>query len=70
MVATRRPCGVWHCWSAYVAAFVVAVLLAPVLQGRWPDSPLFNGLILTSASTTIVFLFSFLADNSSVYDPY
>ena len=70
MVATRRPCGVWHCWSAYVAAFVVAVLLAPVLQGRWPDSPLFNGLSLTSASTTIVFLFSFLADNSSVYDPY
>jgi steroid 5-alpha reductase family enzyme len=66
----RRPCSAWHCWSAYVAAFVVACLLAPVLRGRWPDSPLFNGLLLTSASTTIVFVFSFLADNSSVYDPY
>ena len=72
MVATttRRPCSAWHCWSAYLAAFVVALLLAPVLQGRWPESPLFNGLLLTSASTTVVFAFSFLADNSSVYDPY
>ena len=69
-MAARRPCGAWHCWSAYVAALLVALLLAPVLQGRWPDSPLFNGLLLTSASTTAVFLFSFLADNSSVYDPY
>ena len=69
-MAARRPCTAWHCWSAYVAAFLVAVLLAPVLQGRWPDSPLFNGLLLTSASTTVVFSFSFLADNSSVYDPY
>ena len=69
-MAARRPCTAWHCWSAYVAAFLVAVLLAPVLQGRWPDSPLFNGLLLTSDSTTAVFSFSFLADNSSVYDPY
>ena len=66
----QRPCSAMHCWAAYVAAFAVAMLLAPVLEGRWPGSPLFNGLLLTTASTTAVFVFSFLADNSSVYDPY
>ena len=66
----ERPCGALHCCGAYAAAFAVAMLLTPVLEGRWPDSPLLNGLLLTTASTTAVFAFSFLADNSSVYDPY
>ena len=65
-----RPCSAAFCWCAYAAALVTALLLAPQLDALWPSSPLLNVALLTCASTTSVFLFSFLADNTSVYDPY
>ena len=63
-------CTAEHCRLAYAVAFGAALSLAARLEARWPGAPLFNGLIITCACTTVVYLFSLRADNSSVYDPY
>ena len=65
-----RPCSRAHCWAAYAAALLAALLLAPLLEARWPGAPLLNALLITSSATAVVFIFSYLGDNSSVYDPY
>ena len=65
-----RHCTAAHCWAAYATACIASLLLAPVVDSRWPAAPLFNGLLLTCAATVVVYAFSFSADNSSVYDPY
>ena len=60
------------CWCAYITALAVITTAAlvlepqPSLRGR----PLLRGLIFDVAATAIIYAFSLVADNSSVYDPF
>ena len=53
--------------TAYVAAMAAAVLVVRVLDLGHPLADLGVG---TLVATSVVFAFSVLADNSSIYDPY
>lgn len=56
------------CWSAYLASLVMAVLVVYATDAI--ISPLWAALLADVAATAVVFVFSLLADNSSVYDAY
>jgi len=78
MVQTRRSkkaqlhVSAAFCWCAYITALAVITTAAlvlepqPSLRGR----PLLRGLIFDVAATAIIYAFSLVADNSSVYDPF
>ena len=70
--AAQRRVSAAYCWCAYITALAAITVVAlvveppPSLRGR----PLLRGLGFDVVATVIVYAFSLLADNSSVYDPY
>jgi steroid 5-alpha reductase family enzyme len=64
--ATRRA-GLRALGVAYATALAVALAVGLALRGR---SPLAVAAAADLAGTLVVFLFSLLHDNSSLYDPY
>jgi steroid 5-alpha reductase family enzyme len=59
------------CWLAYVAAAAAGIWSLHATASYFPGiDPLANGLIATLCATTVVFAFSFVTRNTSVYDPY
>lgn len=58
-----------QCYLAYISALSAAIIswfvLAPYI-----DNLLLRGLIVTSAATMIIWIFSIANGNSSIYDPY
>lgn len=59
--------GLLICLIAYLAAFVCVYLLYPEIKGM--DLIIIAGL-LDIVATVVVFIFSMIFNNSSVYDPY
>ena len=58
------------CWSCYLASTGVGVAVLLPLESAWPYSSLWLLLLVDVAATMCTFVFSVIADNSSVYDPY
>lgn len=65
-----RASPLW-CWLAYAVPLSLCAALSPLLEAALPDAGyLWKGLLLNVAATAVVWLFSFAASNTSVYDPY
>lgn len=65
--ADRRSRGLAALAVAYAAALAAALLVAWALRGR---HPILVAAAADAAATAVVFAFSVLHDNSSIYDPY
>ena len=65
--ASDRRRGLARVTVAYAAALAVAAAVAWALRGR---HPILSAAAADVAATAVVFLFSAIHDNSSVYDPY
>ena len=74
MVQTRgskraeRRVSAAYCWCAYITALAVITAVALVIDDTPPS--LLRGLGFDVVATLIVYAFSLVADNSSVYDPF
>lgn len=55
------------CFSAYIIALIVCILIYPLIKTM---HPLLIVFILDIVATIIIFLFSMVFNNSSIYDPY
>ncbi len=63
------------CWAAYFAALQSAVLVTSAMPTLFPEhavgsDAIMQGLYLDVCATVVVFVFSYVLDNSSVYDPF
>ena len=63
----RRTGALWACTGVYLAALAAAWLCVRLMQG---GHPLFVAFTADLAATVVVFVFSMVFDNSSIYDPY
>lgn len=60
-----------HCYLAYGLSIVVGYLTWIYLQSAFPEyDPFVDGLIVTTMATFVVYIFSIINNNSSIYDPY
>ena len=59
------------CWSAYIVSTACAIMAIPYVHSFFPSfGPLGTSIVLDLGATAIVYAFSFLNGNSSIYDPY
>ena len=66
-----RPVSALICYVAYISALSIGILTWWLIQSLNLVSNLFyTGLIVTSISTTVIWIFSIAKNNSSIYDPY
>ena len=67
----QRPVTALQCYLTYIVSLLVGVALWIWLAHDQPDNSAFtNGLIVTTVCTFVVWIFSMVNDNSSLYDPY
>lgn len=65
------PVSAATCWAAYVVAIVSVFATIPFVDAAFPSlGPLAKSLVLDVGGTIVVYCFSFMGGNSSVYDPY
>ncbi len=67
MEQQQRKRGIFLFVFAYSIAVVVAWLIIRTLPG---DNPIIKAVVADGAATVVVFLFSIIVNNSSMYDPY
>ncbi len=66
-----RPVSALACYGAYISALSIGILAWWLIQSQNLVSNLFyTGLIVTCISTTVIWIFSIINKNSSIYDPY
>jgi len=63
--APYRPVSPVQCYLAYAAA-----LAAGIAAWRFLENPLWAGLAVSACATIVIWIFSILNNNSSIYDPY
>lgn len=69
----QRRVSALTCWSAYIISLACITAGVPVIDSSVTTAnlgPIAKSFILGITATVIVYLFSFAADNSSVYDPF
>jgi steroid 5-alpha reductase family enzyme len=67
----QRPVSSLQCYLTYIVSLLVGVVLWWLLPGIYPEHDAFTtGLIVTTVCTFVVFIFSMINNNSSLYDPY
>lgn len=66
-----RPVSALICYSAYISAPAIGILVWWLFQSLDIVSNRFYlGLIVTCISTIVIWIFSIIKNNSSIYDPY
>jgi steroid 5-alpha reductase family enzyme len=58
------------CWAAYITALLCVTAAAPLLNASTALGPFAKGCVLDVLATVVVYFFSLVSDNSSVYDPF
>ena len=67
----RRPVSALQCYLTYGVSIAIGAACWVWLMAAMPGNDAFiNGLIVTSVSTFVIWIFSMANGNSSLYDPY
>ena len=67
-MASTRPVSATTCCLAYLAPCTsIAVVFSP--YGRLHADPYYNGMCAHVVATLVIYAFSFVCSNTSVYDP-
>lgn len=66
-----RPVSVIQCYLAYGTALVTGLLSFLILTHYQVfEDPILTGMAVTSVATLVIWIFSIIHNNSSIYDPY
>ncbi len=69
--APQRPVPALQCYLTYIVSIAVGIVSWVWLANTMPEyDPFMQGLIVTTICTFVVWIFSMINDNSSLYDPY
>ena len=67
----QRLVSALQCYLTYIVSLSIGVVCWIWLTGAMPENDAFlNGLISTTVSTFVIWIFSMANSNSSLYDPY
>ena len=67
----ERPVSAFICYIAYISALAIGIFSWWLLQSQnWVSNPFYLALIVTCLSTIVIWVFSIIKNNSSIYDPY
>ena len=64
-----RPVSVIQCYLAYISALLIAPIAWWYFQ-KVIENQLWVGFVVTCASTFVIWIYSVINNNSSIYDPY
>ncbi len=66
-----RQVSALHCYGAYISALAVGILTWWLFQRyNLVSNPFYTALIANCIATTVIWIFSIINNNSSIYDPY
>lgn len=67
----KRPVPSIICYSAYISAFLISILTWWLIQSQnLVSNSFYIALIVDCIATTVIWIFSIIKNNSSIYDPY
>jgi steroid 5-alpha reductase family enzyme len=69
--APKRPVTSLQCYLTYIVSTIIGIVCWVWLLHAYPENnPFTQGLIVTTVCTFVVWIFSMINNNSSLYDPY